>query len=273
MKSFNVLPSSIDRILAMSFTDFGKFAILKLISSIMLVHYLIYINNVLSNTLIMKFLSVLYGIISSMSSLNGNGDMAFQNFWNNVDARSRGGWEERDLGKGRQAVFDENSIQVNRGFVQEEEMMLLCNLVNQCEYAFGSGLHGSSYDSREMATVIERSVEFDPLPEFLECVVNDMKGSADISQVELKVARRYMEALPPKKSFEQERINTADWIIFLNHDYLGGSLWFPTRKLAIAPQAGMLVRFASGIPNGLSMVHGGYAFTLAGKVHVPNAER
>ena len=200
-----------------------------------------------------------------MSQQNGTKELAFNLFWDKIDRRSRGAWKNHHLGKGQHPWFNQG-IQVYRDFIQEDERMLACNLVNQCEYAYGSAIHGASYDSRQMGEIMKQHVEFSPLMDYLDHAADSLKGKATLSQLEMKVGRRFMTALPPERFHEATQITCAAYIIFLNHDYFGGDLWFPTRKEVVAPQAGTLVRFAGGIPYGLNMVHGGYAFTLFGTI-------
>ena len=45
----------------------------------------------------------------------------------------------------------------------------------------------------------------------------------------------------------------------------GGEIWFPTRKIAVNPKAGCLIRFPTGIPFGRTGVSNGYQFTLEGE--------
>ena len=206
-----------------------------------------------------------------MSSHNGTKDLAFNLFWSNIDRRSRGGIKDHHLGRGQHPWFDE-SIQVYREFIQEDERMLLCNLVNHCEGSYGTGTHGAAFNSRQMEEVIKSKAEFYPLMEFLDLATESLKGKAKHSEIEVSVGRRYMTALPPGRFHEATQIDCAAYIVFLNQDYFGGDLWFPTRKEAIAPAAGTLVRFPGGIPYGLNMVHGGYAFTLFGTIQATQAD-
>ena len=55
----------------------------------------------------------------------------------------------------------------------------------------------------------------------------------------------------------------TSWILWLNDDYQGGRIFWPTREIVLEPVAGTAVRWPSGIPHGIELTYGGgYQFTL-----------
>ena len=62
----------------------------------------------------------------------------------------------------------------------------------------------------------------------------------------------------------------SDWVVFLNDDYLGGELYFPSRGAVIPPKAGWAIAWPSFIPAGFAPVDGyGRAFHLGGRAAYP----
>ena len=65
----------------------------------------------------------------------------------------------------------------------------------------------------------------------------------------------------PEKRRENADDHGTTWVLFLNDDYRGGELFWPTREIVLKPRAGTAVRWPTGIPHGLARTDDGYQFT------------
>ena len=103
------------------------------------------------------------------------------------------------------------------------------------------------------------------LHEVIGNVARDMWHLGARRSTKVALERRYMTPAPAPKLSENGHVYASQWILFLNADYRGGEIVFPTRHIFVVPAAGTIVRWPAGIPHGVASAHEGYQFTLSGR--------
>ena len=188
----------------------------------------------------------------------------FDIFWDTLTPSARGGWNEPDLGRGRAECYRDSDILARKGFLQPHECNLLVALAQSCEGFMCAGPVGSTFDLTQMRQVISLDAEYRSLGDLLEVVQRDMLHGGANRSVDVRLMRRYLQAAPAQKRSENSHVYASRWLLWLNDDYSGGELFFPTRRIVLRPRAGFIVRWPDGIPYGIALAHEGYQFTLSG---------
>ena len=188
----------------------------------------------------------------------------FDIFWRSLTASSRGDWNEPDLGRGRAECYRDSDILARKDFLQPHECNLLIALAQSCEGFMCSGPVGSTFDLVQMKQVISWDAEYQSLDDLLDVIPRDMRHVGAQRSVDVLLMRRYLQAAPAQKRSENSHVYASRWLLWLNDDYSGGELFFPTRRIALRPKAGTIVRWPEGIPCGVTLAHEGYQFTLSG---------
>ena len=189
---------------------------------------------------------------------------AFWQFWDLAPESTRGSWTRQQLGMYRSPAFKDRHILRLNDMVKEMELRKFVNLVHMLESEFGGALGaGSGFGPDEIGAILDRVPEFHPLHVLLPSIVLDLKHRKDFHAVGLSAGRRFMQSLPAEKRHEHADDHGTTWILFLNDDYKGGELFFPTREIVLTPRAGTAVRWPSGIPHGIARTDDGYQFTVS----------
>ena len=197
--------------------------------------------------------------------------LKWNKFMNRLTEQERGNWN-RHRPDMRSKAFQSRNICFIKGqgklpFVREEERIVLINMVQHCERM--GAVRGTTYPQfsiSQMKAAIADTNELLKMTTFIGSLRRDMRHNPEVVPTNLQMARRYWGApIPPPFRPENERNEDSRWILFLNDGYKGGEIWFPTRKVAVDPAAGCIVRFPTGIPYGRTAVSEGYQFTLEGE--------
>ena len=188
----------------------------------------------------------------------------FWRFWDEAPESTRSGWTRQEVGTGRRRAFQDRHILRLNDMVKEMELRKFVNLVHMLEGEFGGVLGaGSGFGPAEIGAILDRVPEFHPLHVLLPAIVLDLKHRKDFHAVGLIARRRCLQSIPAEKRHENEDDHGTTWILFLNDDYKGGELFFPTREIVLKPRAGTAVRWPSGIPHGIARTDDGYQFTVS----------
>ena len=197
--------------------------------------------------------------------------LKWNKFMNGLTAAERGNWT-RHRPDMRSKAFQSRNICFIKGegakpFIQEEERIVLINMVQHCERMNSvKGITYPKFNARQMKTAIADTDELLKMTTFIDSLRQDMRHNPNVVPTRLQMSRRYGGSpVPPPFRPENDRIEDSLWILFLNDDYKGGEIWFPTRKIAVNPKAGCIIRFPTGIPYGRTAVSDGYQFTLEGE--------
>ena len=173
-----------------------------------------------------------------------------------------------DLGRGKAKCYRDNDILVLRDFVKEDELALLVNLTQSCEGFCSVGPTGSRHELDRIEQVLEAEPAYrleGKLHEVIGNVARDMWHLGAGRSTKVALERRFMTPQSAPKMSENSQAFASQWILFLNSDYRGGEIFFPTRQSVVAPLAGTIVRWPSGMPHGVATAHEGYQFTLSGQ--------
>ena len=189
----------------------------------------------------------------------------FRIIWRTITSSARGAWSESDLGRGKAKRFEDSDVVVVDEFAPPDGLHLLISLVLDCERLFGHKPCVSSYDRGELQQAIDWEPDYEPAKDLIRRITGDMMHVGSNKAVDVTLLRRFMTAIPAVKRSEIAHMQASEWLLFLNHDYRGGELLFPTREIAIKPQAGTIVRWPSGIPHAVALAHEGYQFALTGR--------
>lgn len=195
-------------------------------------------------------------------------DVARANFfsvWRSLTPSSRGGWNEADIGHGQARVFHDDHVVRVPNFIRQPELGLLLALVQSCEGFIGVRPLGSSFDLEEIKRIVALDGNYKGIDDFVLGVARDMwhRGATRTTKVELR--RSFLRAQPAPKRAEHSMVEASEWLVWLNDDFRGGQLLFPTRGVIVSPRAGTACRWPAGLPHGIALAHEGYAFTLGGK--------
>ena len=193
---------------------------------------------------------------------------SFNTFWESTPDSMRGAWNMADLGMGQAKCYRDVDIIVLRDFVREDERNLMVNLAQSCEGFFSAGPTWSRHELDRIEQVMEVEPTYRQegrLHEVIGNVARDMWHLGARRSTQVALERRFMTPAPAPKLSENSGIFASKWILFLNDDYRGGEIFFPTRHMVVVPIAGTIVRWPAGIPHGLATAHEGYQFTLSGR--------
>ena len=193
---------------------------------------------------------------------------SFYAFWGSTPDTTRGAWNATDLGMGKAKRYRDSDIIILKEFVQEDELTLLVNLTQSCEGFFSVGPTGSRHDLTRIEDVMEREPYYRVqahLHVLIGNVARDMWHLGARRSTNVALERRFMKSEPAPKKSENGLVSASQWLLFLNSDYQGGELFFPTRHVVVSPLSGTIVRWPSGIPHGIATTHEGYQFTLSGQ--------
>ena len=190
----------------------------------------------------------------------------FWDFWDAAPESTHGGWERSQVGMYKSKAFLDQNILRLREMVKQRELQLLVNLVHLCESQFGPGIAGGrGFDRVELDAVLTRVPEFSTLYTVLPAIVGDLRHRKDFHVVDITARRRFLYSQSAEKRHENPDDQGTMWILFLNDDYKGGELFFPTREIVLKPKAGSAVRWPTGIPYGIAMTDDGFQFTLSAR--------
>ena len=190
----------------------------------------------------------------------------FYLFWASTAASVRGSWSNDSVGRGQAKRFRDEDIRVRIDFIRSEEIDLLLNLCQSCEGFFGVSPVGSRHETDRIEQVMEAEPFYagKDIGTLIRTISGDMLHLGATRSKEVALERRYMTALPAEKRSEIAGIDASRWILWLNNDYKGGEIFFPTRRIVVPPLAGAIIRWPIGIPHGIATAHEGYQFTLSG---------
>ena len=184
-------------------------------------------------------------------------------FWGGLPESARGGWKIGEDGRGKSVEYESKNIVVAQNWIKPQECQLLLNLCLRCEMHFGSGPFGL----KQIAVAIQGDGAFAPALELIDCIRSDMMHSQILSAAALILDRRFADdgrTYPPLERKEHSAGSGSMWHLYLNSDFEGGQLFYPSRRVAVNPGAGTIVRSPIGIPCGVAPVKKGYQFVLAG---------
>ena len=195
----------------------------------------------------------------------------FWHFWDEAPESTRGAWARNRVGTGTSKAFQDRHILRLNGMVEELELRKFVNLVHMLESEFGGALGaGRGFGQVEIDAILTRVPEFHPLHVLLPAIISDLRHREDFDVVDVIARRRFMQSIPAEKRRENADDRGTTWILFLNDDYRGGELFWPTREIVLKPRAGTAVRWPSGIPHGIARTDDGYQFTVSART-VENA--
>ena len=190
----------------------------------------------------------------------------FWHFWDEAPESTRGAWARQQVGTGTSKAFEDRHILRLNDMVQEMELRKFVNLVHMLESQFGGGLAaGRGFGPDELGAILDRVPEFHPLHVLLPKIVLDLRHREDFDVVDVSARRRFMQSIPAEKRRENADDHGTTWLLFLNDDYKGGELFWPTREIVLKPRAGTAVRWPSGIPHGIARTDDGYQFTVSAR--------
>ena len=196
--------------------------------------------------------------------------LRWHKFFKNLSFENKGLWAKNQNPAMKSLMFKTSDIVVignkEKPFIEQTEVTMLVNLVRLAESIGGikTGMH-QKFGIEEIQRAVEASDATAPLNSLIPAIRSDMRHSNFVSPTKLELARRFNTPLRPPLHKEIDLKSDSKWILFLNDDYKGGRVWFPTRGLALDPVAGCAVRFPTGIPYGRTLVRDGYQFTLEGE--------
>ena len=198
-------------------------------------------------------------------------------FWSALPESSRGAWSVHDLSSGQAHRFRASDILVVEDMVSPTELHMLISLVQSCEGFFSTGPCGGDHDldriervralpfhqadyaaTGELIAMVSRDLHHDPAVHAGARL--DERGIAGLT-----VSRRFMRPRRAPLRAEQASMDPSQWLLFLNDDYTGGELLFPTRRRMVRPRGGTAVRWPSGIPYAIAVTTDGYQFTMQGR--------
>ena len=190
----------------------------------------------------------------------------FWRFWDEAPESTRGGWTRQEVGKGtRKAFMDRHILRLN-DMVKDMELRKFVNMIHMLEGEFGGALAaGRGFGQAEIDAILTRVPEFHPLHTLLPALISDLRHREDFDVVDVSASRRFMQSIPAEKRNENADDHGTTWVLFLNDDYKGGELFWPTREIVLKPRAGTAVRWPSGIPHGIARTDDGYQFTVRGR--------
>ena len=190
----------------------------------------------------------------------------FSLFWASTTPSVRGAWTDSTIGRGQAKRFRNEDIRVRIDFLKEDEIELLLNLCQSCEGFFGFSPTGSRHELDRIEQVMEAEPFYasKDLGTLIRSICGDMLHLGATRSSEVALERRYMAAVPAEKRSENGMLDPSQWILWLNNDYKGGEVFFPTRRIVVPPLAGAIIRWPMGIPFGIATAHEGYQFTLSG---------
>ena len=193
----------------------------------------------------------------------------FLSIWRGISRSTRGSWNEDDLGRRHSRRFRASDIGTAHDFIRQNELHLLISLVQSCEGFFSTGPTGGIHDLDRIRQVLAIDDElivgdYRDIPDLLDVVVKDMRHQLARRPFNIQLERRFMKGSPAPKEKENGNLTASRWLIFLNDDYHGGEILWPSRMQAIRPKAGTVVRWPIGIPHARSVTTDGYQFTLSG---------
>ena len=190
----------------------------------------------------------------------------FWRFWDEAPESTRGGWSRQQVGTGTRKAFQDRHIIRLNNMVKEMELRKFVNLVHMLEGQFGGALGaGRGFGQAEIDAILTRVPEFHPLHVLLPAIISDLRHREDFDVVDVSARRRFMQSIPAEKRSENADDHGTTWVLFLNDDYKGGELFWPTREIVLKPRAGTAVRWPSGIPHGIARTDDGYQFTVSAR--------
>ena len=113
-------------------------------------------------------------------------------------------------------------------------------MVQHCERMIGETAIATypTFNARQMKAAIADTDELMKMTSFIDSLRRDMRHNAlQVVPTHLQMARRYGgRPVPPPYRSENEQDEDSLWILFLNDNYKGGEIWFPTRRGRREPQ-------------------------------------
>ena len=190
----------------------------------------------------------------------------FWQFWDQAPESTRGGWARQQVGMYQSHAFQDRHIIRLNAMVKEMELRLFVNMIHMLESDFGGALGaGSGFGRDEIDAILTRVADLQPIHVLLPFIIKDLQHHKDFHVVDVTASRRFMQSVPAEKRHENPDDHGTTWILFLNDDYKGGELFWPTREIMLKPRAGTAVRWPSGIPHGIARTDDGYQFTVSAR--------
>ena len=191
--------------------------------------------------------------------------------WRATSPSARGGWSESKLGHRQSEAFRDSDIITLPDFVKSADLLGFVNLVQSCEGFFSTGPNGGQHDLSRINKVLEihsaagQGGDYERTAHLIGTIARDMRHEGAKRAVDIVLERSFLRGEGAPQRRERPNAVSSRWLLFLNDDYRGGELLFPTRMLAVPPRAGRIVRWPAGIPVGRATAIDGYAFTLSGR--------
>ena len=190
----------------------------------------------------------------------------FWHFWDEAPESTRGAWARQHVGTGTSKAFQDRHILRLNAMVEELELRKFVNMVHMLESEFGGALAaGRGFSHVEIDAILTRVPEFHPIHVLLPAIISDLRHREDFDVVDVIARRRFLQSSPAEKRRENADDHGTTWVLFLNDDYRGGELFWPTREIVLKPRAGTAVRWPSGIPHGIARTDDGYQFTVSAR--------
>ncbi len=153
---------------------------------------------------------------------------------------------------------EKHRIRYIEGFVQPQECLQLINLGQ-----IAAGLCGKpELGPRDIETVVLRRPSYTLIADLIDCVRRDLAGN-DVA-VETRLVKRDSGVRPPRLRPDIKSPAARRWMLFLNHDYEGGELYFPRSWVWMKPLAGCAVVWPVSDPSGIAPIEHGCQFALEG---------
>ena len=150
------------------------------------------------------------------------------------------------------------SIRYIKGLVEPEECRQLINLL-----LVAGGLAGKAeLDPREIETAVLSRPSYTMIADLADCVRRDLAAGG--VAVETRFVRRSSGIRPPRPRPDLKTPEARRWMLFLNHDYEGGELYFPRSWVVMKPLAGRAVVWPAGEPSGIAPIARGCQFAIDG---------
>ncbi len=124
----------------------------------------------------------------------------------------------------------------------------------------------TGFGTGEIKKVLWEDRDYEPYIGLLDDLRQDLAGNTTSSWMCLSVLREGDHFLPNYHLYPdlQESNDPRLWILFLNHDFRGGKLFFPTRRHLFDPKQGEAVLFPGKLPFGISPVRHGQMHIVVG---------
>ena len=199
-----------------------------------------------------------------------NDERNFLKFWEKLDGIHKYYSLSRAAGN---PEIDSRTITVVPEMVSSEDCPKLVNLWFTGKSLLESLMipAQSVLDFQQLGISIGSDSAYEGVRDLIDCVRGDMRHADDSECSGLKLSRSLKAAGTPLAGDPRELSTElgerfTEWALFLNDEYKGGRLYFPTRKLVIEPKEGLCVRWPRSIPHGWEGIKGADAqFLLTGR--------